>query len=367
MTTELKETIEGLGESFKKFKDNYNQRLEAVELDKNRIQAPGNGTPEPESGFLPGKFAVTVEGQRIPVLEKSQKLGEFYKPQEGEEDFSLGDFVKANMGLRSKTATRGPETVPTLTSMRIIDAVRQKARIVQAGTVTIPIQDKTNLLRIEGDPTVYEHTEGSEDISESEPSFTNVELDPGALVAAIPLSMELVQDSANLDAALQSSISAAMALKLDSTALATILADGDIPTNAGQSPTVTRDTETWSGVLSAVGDMLGNDQDTPSAMIANASDYIARASQQADSAGTWLGAPPILSGMGDLQTTGISAGKAVLGGFNLGFAVAVRHELRLEMVRFAKYKSASHILVAYARMAGYVIQPNALFIQDKDG
>ncbi|MBA2883086.1 HK97 family phage major capsid protein [Desulfosalsimonas propionicica] len=367
MSTELSRTIEELGKSFEEFKAAQDERLAQVELAQNRIPAPGNGPVEPESGFLPSKFCVTLEGQRIPVLEKSQKLSDYFRPQEGEQDFSLGDYVKASMGLRSKAVTRGPETVPTAVSMNIIDAVRTKSRVMQAGSMTIPIEGKTNLLRIEGDPTVFEHSEGVEDISESEPSFTNVELDPGALVAAIPLTMEIVQDSLNLDAALQTSITAAMARKLDSTALSTILADTDIPTNAGESPAVARDTETWSGVLSAVGDMLALDMDVPTAMIANAADYIARAGQQADSAGNWLGAPPILSGMADLQTTGIDAGRSVLGGFNLGFAVAVRHELRLEVIRFAKHKSATHVLVAYARMAGYVIQPNALFIQDKDG
>lgn len=368
---ELESTIQKLGESFKGFTAKHNQqqdkiqkRLDDVELNQNRIQVPGKKT-EPDSGFSFQKFAITIEGQRLPVISKGQNLTDFYKSDESE--FSLGDFVKANMGLRSKAVTRGPETIPTLTSMNIIDAVRAKSRVIQAGSMTIAIQDKTNLLRITGDPTVYEHTEGASDISESEPSFTNVELDPGALVAAVPLSMELVQDSANLDAALKTSISAAMALKLDTLALATILADGNIPTNDGNSPATGRDCATWAGVLSAVGDMIGNDQNVPTANICNAADYIARASQQADTAGNWLGAPPILKEMADLQTTSISEGKGVLGGFDLGFAIAVRHELRLEMVRFAKYTSASHILVAYARMAGYVVQPNSLYIQDTDG
>ena len=43
----------------------------------------------------------------------------------------------------------------------------------------------------------------------------------------------------------------------------------------------------------------------------------------------------------------------------------MRQELRLEIVRFAKPGSASHLLVAHMRAAGVVMQPKALFIQKK--
>jgi hypothetical protein len=63
------------------------------------------------------------------------------------------------------------------------------------------------------------------DVSESLPVFEPVGFDPGSLAALIPLSQEIVQDSPNLDAALQAAIAGAFALKLDQLSIAKILAD----------------------------------------------------------------------------------------------------------------------------------------------
>ena len=69
--------------------------------------------------------------------------------------------------------------------------------------------------------------------------------------------------------------------------------------------------------------------------------------------------------MAEYPTTKISAGTAIYGGFERGFAIAMRQELRLEVVRFGKPTSASHVLVAHMRGAGVVLQPKQLFIQQK--
>jgi hypothetical protein len=64
----------------------------------------------------------------------------------------------------------------------------------------------------------------------------------------------------------------------------------------------------------------------------------------------------------DLETSGMPGGTAILGDFARGFGIAVRHELRLELVRWGKPTYGSHVLVAFCRMAGYVLQPNHLYI-----
>jgi len=100
-------------------------------------------------------------------------------------------------------------------------------------------------------------------------------------------------------------------------------------------------------------------------MICNTADFIARASQLASTAGSWLGKPPVLSGMAELPTTGIVAGKAIYGGFARAFAVAMRQSLQLEVVRFGKATSGQHSLVCHMRADGIVLQPKGLFIQKK--
>jgi HK97 family phage major capsid protein len=303
-------------------------------------------------------FAVDVDGRKIPVLMRGDRMvGLFPKPATAS-DWSIADFVRGSMGIQASVVERDAATVPLYIGSQIVDMVREKARIVQAGALTIPIQGPTNICRIVSDPTVSEHTEATDDIAESVPVFTPVSLDPKTLAVRIPLTLEIVQDSPNLDAALQQSISAAFALKLDQLGVATILADGNVPTS-GESEA----TDAWAGMLAAVGTMLAADQDIPKACICGTTDYITRAGELASTAGTWLGPPPVLKDMLDLPTTGMTDGFAILGNFQLGFGIAVRQDLRLELIRWGKPGYGSHVLIAFARMVGYVLQPGHLYNQ----
>ena len=344
-------------ESFDREIEAISKQLGAIETVVAQSQFPGGGGGK-KKPLEPGKFAVTVDGKTIPVLAKGERMADLF-PAPAQGAWSIGDFVRASMGMqiRGEVLERGTATVPTHIASQIIDAVREKARIMRAGAITIPIEGKTTIARIDGDPTVYEHTEGTSDIQESIPVFSPVELNPKTLAALIPLSLEIVQDSPNLDAALQASISAAFALKLDQLGIAKILADTNIPTSSEAEAT-----NDWAGVLKAVGSMLEADQEIPKAMICSPGDFISRASQVASSSGVWLGAPPALKDMLDLETSGMPGGTAILGDFARGFGIAVRHELRLELVRWGKPTYGSHVLVAFCRMAGYVLQPNHLYI-----
>lgn len=369
--SELEATIEKLGNSFEEFKNSIDERLAKVELARNRIEAPGAGEKEnPEDDVKFQQFGVTNDGQVVPVLKKSQRLADFTKS--GENDWNLADFCRASMGhkIGKKDVGTGAALVPTMIGSRIIDMVRQKLRVVQAGSVTIPISGQTNLAKITGDPDVTQHTEGSEDISDSSPTFAAVSLDPKAIVAAIPLSNEVVQDSPNLDAALRITISRAFAKKVDDLSLATILADA----SSSPSSVVTdaNDPSTWGGMLSGVSTMLSNDLEVPDAVICNPADKVSRHSQQSkvydgsslSADGPWLGVPPLLQGMADLDSSGINSGKAVYGGFSRGFGIAVRQDMSMELLRFHAYKKYTHVLVVHARMDGYLLQPGALMVQD---
>ena len=92
---------------------------------------------------------------------------------------------------------------------------------------------------------------------------------------------------------------------------------------------------------------------------------MARDSQLASAAGSRLGKPPVLSRIRELETTGLTAGTALFGDFGAGFAIALRDELRVEVVRHAKPTSASHLFVAHMRADGIVLQPGRLFKQLK--
>ena len=169
---------------------------------------------------------------------------------------------------------RGTATTPDF--LRIIDGIRAKNTLIQSGALTIPIEGRTVISMIDTDPVAYLHSEGIDDIGESLPVFSPVELDPLMISVQIPLSVELVADSANLDLLLRTSISAAVAKKLDALGIAAFLADINI-----EESLVSQNTEQWSGLLAACGSHIALNGEWPKVVISNAGDYVNRISQVA--------------------------------------------------------------------------------------
>lgn len=304
------------------------------------------------------KYLTTTRGAKLPLLAPEQKYGETLGTDD-REGFSIGEHVRDAI-VGSRKAASGPALVPTAVAAEVIDRVRQQTVLVQAGASTIIIEGPTNMARLTQDPTVYQHTEAAVDVSESDIAAVPVTLNPKLLVALVPLTVELVQDSPNLDAVLTTSLAAAFAGKLDALGLAQLVADSAIPHSAA-----TQDPAVWLKVMEAVGTALAANQQLPKAHISAPADFIARGSQLASTAGTWLGKPPALSNMAELFTTGLSAGTALFGDFSAGYGIAVRSELSVEVVRHAKPTSASHLLVAHMRADGVILQPGRLYRQLK--
>ena len=365
---DVKAIIEEQGEAWNEFKSVQDNRFETLEENVRDFKnwmlqetSPFGGSSSMGNKAIKQEkdsFSVKMtDGTIVPVLGKSVNCADFF-PKSRDEEFSIGEWSK-NVMLGTK-AVSNSALVPVGVSSQVIDAVRTQTTIIEAGAGTIIIDGPTNLAKITSDPTVYEHTEAAADITESDIGLAAVSLNPKSLVAMIPLSMEVVQDSPNLDSVLNTSLAAAFGAKLNALALATIFADTNIPTNA-----TGKDAAIWLKCLEAIGLAMTANQPIPTSMIGNSADFIARASQLASTAGSWLGKPPALAGMTEYPTTGVTAGNAVYGGFERGFAIALRQELRLEIVRFGKPGSASHILVAHMRGAGVVLQPKRLYIQLK--
>ncbi len=341
----------------------YSKRIDRLET---KLARPGAFSSETSAGATGTvKLLKTRSGMELPVLEREQKFAEFRGVFGGVErhadDFSLGEYCRnAILGAREAKAASGPALVPTALSSTVIDRVRALTSVVQAGARTIIIDGPTNLARLTQDPVVYQHTEGAVDIVESDILATAVSLNPKVLAVLIPLTVELVSDSPNLDQVLQTTLAGAFSAKLDALCIAAILGDTNVPKSA-----VAHDPALWAKVLEAVGAALALNQNLPTAFIGTLANFIARASQLASTAGSWLGKPPALSGMLELFTSTMSADQALFGEFDRGFAVAVRDELRLEVVRHAKPTSGSHLLVAHMRADGVVLQPGRLFWQKK--
>jgi hypothetical protein len=364
---DIKGILEQQGEAWQEFKDNHQKEVgqlrktvQELEARSQRMQLAGDAG-EQHGG--PAYWLETDKGERLPALTKSQRVAEHLPDTvRDEQGPSLGQWVRDQV-RGTKAVGSSTATVPTYVGAQIIDDVRALTTVIQAGAVTIAIDGPTNLAKITGDPTVYVHTENAGDVNESDVTIAPVSLNPKTLMAIVPVSLEVVEDSANLDAILRTSLAAAFALKLDTTSLATLVADAAIPKNA--LPGTPLDPAVWADCLSGVGLALGQNQPLPAAMISNAADFIARAKETAVGSGNWLGKAPVLAGMQELFTTSLAAGTAFYGGFTRGFAVALRADLTMQLVRHANPTSGQHRLVAYMRAGGYVLQPKALFKQLK--
>ena len=362
--TQVIEMMDKIGTTFEEFKARNNETVANLKKTVDRLETklarPGAfvGSEQGEANEL--RVLKTQDGRELPFLKSEQKLADQYRGA-SDDGFSIGEFCRSAMlGSKEGKAASGPALVPTGLGSFVIDRVRANTVVVQAGAGTIVIDGPTNLARLTGDPTVYQHTEGAVDIVESDITAEAVSLNPKLLAVLIPLTTELVSDSPNLDAVLTTALTNAFAAKLDALSIAKILADANLPKSAAA-----HDPAVWAKVLEAIGAALALNQDLPLAHISTPANFIARASQLASTAGSWLGKPPALAGMRELFTSSMTADQAIFGDFASAFAIAMRQELRVEVVRHAKPTSASHLLVAHARCDGVMLQPGRLFWQKK--
>lgn len=126
---------------------------------------------------------------------------------------SLGSLV------RSLTTSGGSAVVPTTWAGQLIDRARAESAVLRAGAVLVPMDSKTvQIGRVTGDPTAAFRAEGSA-IAESEPTFDNVTLEAKTMSTLVVGSLEWFADAQDADEAVEATIAAAIAHKLDQVAL----------------------------------------------------------------------------------------------------------------------------------------------------
>jgi HK97 family phage major capsid protein len=138
----------------------------------------------------------------------------------------LADERKA-MSISSDPA--GGYTVGGSLAGEWIDLVRAEMVLSRAGARTIPMDaGELTIAKVTGDPTISWHVE-NQPLPESEPTFGAVTLRSKTVVCHCKLSLELSQDSANIEQMLQSVIVKSMANAIDSCGINGVSTN---PTNA---------------------------------------------------------------------------------------------------------------------------------------
>lgn len=135
---------------------------------------------------------------------------------------------RKSMGVGNDPA--GGYTVAGGLANEWIDLLRSEMVLSQAGARTVPMNTGSlSLAKVTADPVVSWHGE-NQDITASEPTLGQLTLNAKTVVCLVKMSLELSQDSANIEQMLQSTIVNAMAGAIDSAGLV------GVTTNAGVAP-----------------------------------------------------------------------------------------------------------------------------------
>jgi len=179
-------------------------------------------------------------GRKVPLLRRDNSFEEYATRNIDSEELedrygslTLGSTLRAlvtgcendieRRALAEGTNSAGGYTVPTVLSTSMIDLMRKKSRVFQAGAGAIPLDsNKHHFAKLISDPTPAWRVEAAP-VEESDPTFGRVEFEAKSLAVMVKVSEELLQDSVNIESALQNSLAQALALEVDRAAL---LGDG---------------------------------------------------------------------------------------------------------------------------------------------
>lgn len=299
------------------------------------------------------------------ALAPNQSLASLF-PRAAGDNRRIGDLIRDQIAPRGEqsigSGPGGGFVTPSYLSAEIFDLARSRARTIQAGVRTIPVQGATSFATVEEDPAFATHAE-NQTINETEITFGLRNFVPMTKVALIRASVELVEDSANFNSLVDSVLAAAFATEMDRLALygnvgepLGLLRDPAIASVSGATFT------TWGPFARAVQSVRSANY-TPGAFILSpgalgAVDNLAEAVN-----GQPLRRPPSLETMPLLDTTAIpdaATTEAITGQFDQ-YVIALRTPLTIEATRVGgdAFNKLSVLIRAYARMDGFAIRREA--------
>jgi len=165
-------------------------------------------------------------GAPVRVLAPSDRLSD--RAPRGDEP-TVGGLVAALLtgpktpairaALSEGTDSAGGFSIPTTVLPQFIDRLRARTQFIQAGAQTVMLEGmKTRIMRIVADPVPTWRAENAA-VTESDPTFDAIDLAPKSLAVLVKVSVELLQDSVNVAAALEQALIGALSVELDRAAL----------------------------------------------------------------------------------------------------------------------------------------------------
>jgi HK97 family phage major capsid protein len=318
----------------------------------------------------------TTDGRVVSMFEKGQSIAAHMRAESAaDEAVTLGETLQSMVlgggrpeiraALSEGSDSAGGFTVPTFLSAQLIDRLRARSVVFQAGARTIPLDTgkATTIAAILTDPAATWRAENAA-VATSDMTFGAVSFVPKTLAVIVTASRELVEDSVNFDQAIQLSLTKAFASELDRVALigsgsgsepkgvsnVSGIGSYSMGTN-GLAPT------SYAPFVEALGTLQGADASDPTAVIINP-----RTNKELNKLVDTLGQPmrkpdsiqdlPFLvtSKLPTNETQGSSstASRAVMGYFP-DLIVGIRSDLRVELIRQNYAGNLQYGFLAYLR------------------
>lgn len=279
---EHREAVETAGAANKKRLDELRaenaQLLERIEVLESKRNVPGRTAPasgrnvDGVAGLdRPEMWVTRREGKlvRVPVLGHKDRWSALAPNKTG---ISVGRFLRAKLlgdraedwselqkeigeleeherkAMATSPDAAGGFTVPAPLAREFIDLLRSQLVLSQAGARLVPMESKTlQVAQIVADAPVSWHAENAA-LTAADPTLDSVTLNARTVVGIVRFSLELAQDSLNIQEAITRSLTGAMAAEIDRVGL---LGDGSNNSPTGVQNFNGRNSITGIGALSS--------------------------------------------------------------------------------------------------------------------
>jgi len=304
-----------------------------------------------------------------------------------ETNFGFGEYVRAMVSGTTKpeirnaltegTDSAGGFTVPDILTTQLIDRMRAKASVIQAGALTVPLEtEKTSIARIASDPAAGWRLESGA-VAESDPTFEGVTFTARSLAVLVKVSRELLDDSINMEEALMMAFAGSMAGELDRVAL---FGSGSAPEPQGifgasniNEVSMGTDGAALTGygeILDAMQSLADANSNDPSAMILAPRTWRTIAGL-VDTTGQPLRPPQPIEELKKISTTSVpvdqaqgtasNASSIILGDFSQ-LMIGIRTSLRVEVLRETFAENLQYGFLAHLRADIQLAHPGSFAV-----
>ena len=185
-----------------------------------------------------------LDGREVPIFDKNQSIEAYTRQHVGVPDgeVTLGGIFRAmalgggshaiRAALAEGTDSAGGYSVPSVLLAPVIDLLRARSTVFQAGARTVLLDSlKTTICAIASDPTAAWRAENA-DVAASDMTFAPVTFTARSLGVIVTASQELLEDSLNVDESIRRALGSSFAAELDRVSL---LGTGTAPEPKGVS------------------------------------------------------------------------------------------------------------------------------------